>query len=272
MRHAFVVLFALCACAPEHLVQGRPYELKMPAGDDGSPLPLLILAHGYGVNGVGQDFVFPFSKQVDAKRFLYAEPHGTQDRLGRRFWNATDECCNFEELPVDDVAFFRALIDDVKAQHPVSKVFVVGHSNGGFMTLRLACDAADVIDAVAAVSASTWNDFTRCPASKSIPLLLVHGTVDGTVPYEGRPGRYPGAIETGKRFARRSACGGDWETLEPADFLDGLDGPETKKERITGCPTGAEVELWSLEGAGHAPTFDARWTGATFDWLTEHAR
>ena len=268
----FVVgaVLGLSACAPEHIVLSRAYELHVPRDDDGSPLPLLILAHGYGVNGIGQDFVFPFSKQVDALHFLYVEANGTQDRAGRRFWNATDACCNFENLPVDDVAFFRALIDDVKAKHAVTSVFIVGHSNGGFMTLRLACEASDVIDAVAAVSSSTWNDFTRCPAGRAIPVLLVHGTADTTIPYDGKPGLYPAAPETGRRFARREGCTGDWQDLEPADFLTGLADAETKRQRFTGCRK--DVELWSVEGAGHVPQFDARWTSATFDWLQEHTR
>lgn len=269
MRWSLLLLFV--ACAPEHQLGGRPYELKVPSGDDGQALPLLILAHGYGVNGIGQDFLFPFSKQVDAKRFLYVEAHGTQDRAGRRFWNATDECCNFENLPVDDVAFFRALVDDVKAQHAVKSVFVVGHSNGAFMALRLACDAPDAFDGIVSVSGSTWLDPTRCGAGRAVPLLLVHGTVDGTIPYEGKEGRYPGAIETSSRFATRAGCSGDREELARADFLTSLPGEETKRERYLGCPSGSAVELWSMEGEGHAPTFEAPWTTATLDWLEAHA-
>jgi polyhydroxybutyrate depolymerase len=260
----------LCACAPEHVVQGRAYELKAPAADDGSPLPLVILAHGYGVNGVGQDFLFPFSKIVDGSRFIYAEPHGTQDRDGRRFWNATDQCCNFEELPVDDVAFFRGLIDDVKRKHAISKVFVIGHSNGGFMALRLACEASDVIDGVASVSGSTWDDFTRCPSGRPIPVLLVHGTVDKTIPYEGKPNQYPAAVETGRRFASRAGCTGAWAAYERSDFLSSLPDAETNRERFTQCPT-TPIELWTMEGEGHVPVFDERWTQATVAWLLEKA-
>jgi polyhydroxybutyrate depolymerase len=264
------MLLTLAACAPEHVVQGRAYDLQVPAGADG-PLPLLILAHGYGANGFVQDVVFPLSKQVGAKKFLYALPNGTEDAAGSRFWNATEACCNFGELPVDDVAFFRALIADVKSQHPVQKVFIVGHSNGAFMALRLACDAPDAIDGVVAVSGSTWLDPTRCGEGRAVPMLMVHGTDDKTIPYAGRPGRYPGAVETSERFARRAGCTGDWEELDRADFL-GASAAETRRARRAGCPARADVELWSMEGTGHIPQFDGRWTGAVIDWLTEHAR
>ena len=272
MRLTAVLALMLSACAPEHMVLGRPYELSGPRGDDGTPLPLLILAHGYGASGIEQDFVFPFSKSREEKRFLYAEPNGTLDRDGRRFWNATDACCNFEQLAVDDVTFFRALIDDVKATHPVSRVFIVGHSNGAFMALRLACEAPDAFDGIAAVSGSTWNDFSRCSAGRAIPILLVHGTVDETIPYEGKPGKYPAATVTFDRFAQRAGCAEPREERERADFIKALPDAETNRQRATGCPARSAVELWSIEGEGHVPRVDTRWTNATFDWLEEHSR
>jgi len=265
----WLVFASLVACAPEHSVLGRAYGLQAPSGSDPStPLPLLILAHGYAVNGVGQDVVFPLSRQIEAKQFLYALPNGTQDRLGKRFWNATDACCNFENLPVDDVAFFRALIDDVKAQRAVGKVFLIGHSNGAFMSLRLACEASDVIDGVVAVSGSTWDDFQRCPDGRKIPILLVHGTADDVIPFEGRPGLYPSAHETGRRFARRAGCDGGWTEGARLDLVGNADA-ETIDETIACTP---RIELWSIEGAGHLPAFDQRWTSAAIDWLLEQTR
>lgn len=268
------VAVVLSACAPENIVLGRPYELRVPADSDGqTPLPVLVLAHGFGVNGVVQDFVFQFSKEVDRKHFIYVMPSGTQDALGHRFWNATDACCDFDDIPVDDVAFFRALVEDVKAKHPVQAghVFYVGHSNGAFMGLRLACDAPELFDGIVAVSGSTWNDATRCGDGQANPLLLVHGTEDTTIPYDGKPGLYPGEAGTSSRFAHRAGCTGPFEETERADFVGNADA-ETKKERATGCPSGSAVELWTVEGAGHVPEFDARWTSATFEWLQEHSR
>ena len=272
MPRLLVLLVLASACAPGGVVQGRPYEVQAPPSD-GEALPLLVLAHGYGVNGAGQDFIFPFSKIVGSRRFLYALPNGTQDALGKRFWNATDACCDLGGVGVDDVAFFRALVEDVKARYPVrpGKVFIVGHSNGGFMALRLACDAPDLFDGVVAVSASTWLDGARCPDGRAVPVLLVHGTADGMVPYEGRPDRYPGAKETAERFRRRAGCAGGLEALGRADFQGAAAEEETVKEGATGCPAPSAVDLWTIEGGGHALVFDARWTNATLDWLLEHA-
>jgi pimeloyl-ACP methyl ester carboxylesterase len=79
---------------------------------------------------------------------------GQQDRRGHRFWSATDACCNLDGLAVDDVAYLRAVIRDVSARHAVDprRVFIVGHSNGGFMAHRMACEASDLVAAVVSLA------------------------------------------------------------------------------------------------------------------------
>ena len=160
-------LLCLAACGPQYQVDGRPYALSVPPSVTG-PLPLVVLLHGYGVNADGQEVALPFSRDVAARRFFYALPNGTIDAKGKRFWNATDACCNDGEIPVDDVGFLRAVIADVKANHPGQidgrRVFLIGHSNGGFMALRMACEAGDVVTGVMSLAGSALNHNTTCHA------------------------------------------------------------------------------------------------------------
>jgi polyhydroxybutyrate depolymerase len=265
---AFVLLFS---CAPPHVVQDRGYELWAPDGDDASkPLPLLITLHGYGFTGRGNDTAFPMSGQMNAKKFRYALPDGTTDRAGKRMWNATDFCCNFENLPVDDVGFVRALVEDIKKTNAVSQVFLLGHSNGAFMSMRIACDAPELINGVVEVAGSTWKDETRCASGLKVPMLLIHGTADETILYEGDK-RYPGFKETAARFAKRNGCGTKLNAVDKVDFLS-IEGSETTRESMESCSRDGAVDLWTLNGAGHLPLFDQRWTVAAYDWLVEHAR
>jgi polyhydroxybutyrate depolymerase len=267
-------VFLLAACAPQYSVQGRPYELRIPTGVDATtPLPLVVMLHGYGVNGVGQDLAFPLSGQVNEKKFLYAMPSGTVDQFGKRFWNATDVCCNLGKLDVDDVGFFRALVADVAKVHPVKQgsVFIVGHSNGGFMGLTLACEAPELVAGVVSVAASTWRDPTRCRAGPPVPILLVHGTRDTSVPIEGREGVFPGARDIAGRFAGRNGCAGALTDVGRADFVS-IPGEETQLEDVAGCPRTGAVSLWTIDQAPHLPVFDGRWSARTIDWLVEHAR
>src|SRR5262245_23585189 len=95
------------------LVEARPYDLHVPPGyDPQKPTPLVILLHGYTATGALQESYFKLTPVADAQGFLYATPDGTIDAAGKRFWNATDACCNVFGAPVDDVAYIGAIIDD----------------------------------------------------------------------------------------------------------------------------------------------------------------
>ena len=136
---------SLCGRAAAETVTfaGRPANLAVPASyDPNTPAPLIVLLHGYGANGAGQDAYMGFSAIANAHGFLLLLPDGLLDPLNRRFWNATDACCNFFASTTDDSAYVRGLIEEVRAQYVVDdlRIFVTGHSNGGFMSYRMACD------------------------------------------------------------------------------------------------------------------------------------
>lgn len=277
---ALVLVFAT-ACAPQHQTQGRPWSVQSPK-DATEPLPLVVLLHGYAAAGWAQDVVFPFSQQVEAKRFHYAKLEGTLDQKGHRFWNGTDYCCDFANTGVDDVAYVQAAIADIKQAVAVKEghVFLVGHSNGAFLALRIACEAGGAVNGITAVSGATWLEEGHCPSGTTTPLLLVHGTADGTIQYDGLEGKYPGARETARRFAVRNGCDAAFDESATADFV-GDATEETKEARwkhcldargMTSTSDDALLELWSVQDAGHVPPFDSRWTGAVIDWLEARAR
>ncbi|MDK6614261.1 hypothetical protein QP286_26900, partial [Escherichia coli] len=58
------------------------------------------------------------------------------------------------ELGIDDVAFTRAILDELRAEQEISRVFLCGFSNGGQMVIRLLFDAPGLADA-ACIFAST---------------------------------------------------------------------------------------------------------------------
>ena len=122
------------------LVAARPYHFKEPAGyDPKTPTPLVVLLHGYGAGGIVQQAYLGLNGLSDSKNFLLAYPDGTLDSAGKRFWNATDGCCNFDHNPVDDVAYVGQIIDDVSAQYNVNRncVSTAGVSAGALFTDQL---------------------------------------------------------------------------------------------------------------------------------------
>src|SRR5437016_4268465 len=141
-------LFLLLACSsstpvpsmPSALIVARPYDSNIPAAYHGQPTPLLILLHGFGQNGFVQNAYFGLNQLSEDKGFLLAFPDGTRSSQGQRFWNATDACCDLDGSGVDDVAYLNAVIDDMERLYNVDKkrVYLTGHSNGGFMSHRMA--------------------------------------------------------------------------------------------------------------------------------------
>lgn len=257
------------------LVRARPYTLKAPAGNAAGPLPLVILLHGYGASGQIQNFYFGLSAQSDRSGFLLATPDGTMDSSNRRFWNATDACCNFAAAPVDDVEYLHAIIDDVQRRYAVDpkRVFLIGHSNGGFMSHRMACDASSRIAAIVSFAGATWKNTARCPAQPGVSVLQVHGTMDETVAYGGGTlgAEFPGAVETAAQWAQRNGCGSK-AAVGMLDLISTLPGDDTTQERYAGCAAGA-VELWTIQGGSHTPSLNtATWSASLVGFLLAHPK
>jgi polyhydroxybutyrate depolymerase len=170
----------------DHLAD-RPYQLMVPEGETDAPAPLIVLLHGYGASGAIQAAYFGILDVAAEQGILVAYPDGLKDGMNRRFWNATDACCNFTGGEQDDVAYLTALIDDVAANHPVdpARVYLVGHSNGGFMAHRMACERSSRIAAIVSLAGVTWDEPAACDPSAPVAVLQVHGDADTTIRYEG---------------------------------------------------------------------------------------
>ncbi len=279
MRPLLVSILFLTACGgttytPSPLVVARPYDVDVPAGYDKSKAyPLIVLLHGYGANGFVQDALFGFNALADARGVLVAHPDGTTDAGGSKFWNATDACCDFGHTGVDDVAYLNAVVDDVEATYNVDKkrVFFAGHSNGGFMSHRMACDAAPRIAAIMALAGDVWADPSKCNPANPVAVLQVHGDADAMVPYDGSANE-PSAKQSVATWAQKNGCTGDLVDTGMTLDIDGtLPGAETSVARYT-CTSGA-AELWTIHGGQHVPNFVMPdWGNDVFDWLMQHPK
>jgi polyhydroxybutyrate depolymerase len=254
----------------------RPAPMKIPSGYAGEPLPIVVLLHGYTVDAATQDTYFGLSARVDDRRYFLVLPDGTREASAamNRFWNATDACCNFYGSAVDDVGYILALVEEARASVAIDRVYLVGHSNGGFMTYRIACDAADRIDAIASLAGATFFDEAQCGAARPISVLQIHGTQDGTILYGGVATgamRYPGAEETVRRWATRAGC--DLGMLEAGSAIDldvGIAGDETEVETYRQACGSVEAEHWRIQGGGHIPALAPGFADLVLDWLFAH--
>ena len=266
---------------PDPVLAERPYQLVVPVGASPSTaLPLVVLLHGFAETASLLDTWFGMSDEAQARTFLLALPEGTRNATGQQFWNATDGCCA-AGVDVDDVAYLSSVIEDVKARHRVDgrRVYLVGHSNGGFMAHRLACERADLVTGIVSFAGATWDDASRCTPSRPVSVLQVHGTLDAVVLYLG--GRtvmgsasYPSAEDTVRTWAVKNGCTGTQLQRLTGDLDLALDVllDETTREAFTGCPQDGAVELWSIFGGSHFPLLSGDFATLTFNWLEAHAR
>jgi polyhydroxybutyrate depolymerase len=258
----------------------RPARLVAP-DEVTAPAPLVVLLHGYGASATLQDAYLGVTDQASTRGLYVLLPEGTTGPRGRQFWDATDACCNFTGTPVDDVAYLRGLIEEAIETRPVdpARVYVLGHSNGGFMAYRLACDIADDVVAVAVLAGADQLDEADCQPSEAVSVLHIHGTDDETIAYEGGPplapgrGAYPGAVDTVARWASRNGCDATPIDRTALDLDAGIDGAETTVRTYDGCPAGVDVQLDVIEGGTHIPRIGHEPVGANvLDWLLAHAR
>jgi polyhydroxybutyrate depolymerase len=255
----------------------------VPAGRDRrTPAPLVLFFHGYGAPG-GEEHAHGLDVDAlaDEAGFVLVTPDGTPDSNGRRFWNATDACCDFDGKRPDDVGYVRWILDDVASKMPIdpARVYVAGHSNGGFFSHRLACELAPRIAAAVSLAGAQWSDPSRCHASEPVSVLEIHGDADDIVRYGGGrifdlPARiYPGALETTADWARLDGCGDRPEPVGARfDFDADVAGADTTRLSYPGCRAGVSVELWTEAGGGHLPHPTREGLRAVWAWMLAHAK
>jgi polyhydroxybutyrate depolymerase len=255
-------LLAACGSAaypPGTLVVGggRPVPVIRPPDHDPTvPTPLVVVLHGFRSNATTIERVFPVASGAAVAGALLVYPTGGTNPFGQTFWNAASACCDLFGSGNDDVAYLIGLIDEIAAAVAVDRVVLFGHSNGGFMAYRMACEHGDRFAAVVTVAGALDDPPPTCAGPSPRAVLHIHGTEDGIVPYDGgqlfsRP-RFTGAEQTVATLATRAGCAATLTAGVPFDLDANVIGPETTPFAAA-CPEGQRVALWAVAGSAHEP-------------------
>jgi polyhydroxybutyrate depolymerase len=205
------------------------------------PLPLVLAFHGYGSQGKDLANGSGFNEIAEQKGFVVVYPDGIDRR-----WNPFNKFLT----GVDDVGFVPALIAHIKRIRAIDsrRVYATGVSNGGFLVQRLACESSSPIAAFASVVATLPNQLQgSCNPQTPVPILMINGTDDRKVPWQGGNMGYGSILSVPGTIAfwqRRNNC-------PPAPQVKHLTGDRVEIARYPNCQGGSEVELVTLKGVGH---------------------
>jgi polyhydroxybutyrate depolymerase len=232
----------------------RTYLLHLPQAYDGKEsLPVLFVFHGGGGQGKGMARLTHMNDVADERGFIAVYPDGIDNN-----WNDGRPEVN---PGVDDVGFISALIDELSEKYAVDtqRIYSTGISNGGMFSFRLACELSDKIAAVAPVAALMGEVLSRsCSPPQPVPVMLVIGTDDPLVPWEG--GKIGGRLADRGRALSEAATVSFWVKVDGCaqtpvvTYLPDRspsDGTRVRCETHPSGQDGCEVVVLVVEGGGH---------------------
>ena len=158
----------------------RSYLLKLP--DNYQPdrsYKLLLAFHGSG--GVAHSMQNMAQLEKISEEYIVVYPNSAEVE-----WNEGCSCNVARD--VDDLGFVDEIIADIQKKHIVQtgEIYAAGFSQGGLFTQNLACNRSEIFKAVAVVAASMSKQLAEnCSANNPISVLMIHGTADQSLPYEG---------------------------------------------------------------------------------------
>jgi polyhydroxybutyrate depolymerase len=162
----------------------RSYRQYLPTGFNAISepgIPLVVALHGLGDNMTNFSNV-GFSPIADTARFIVVYPQGALNGWSQTAWNNG----TLLSSSVDDIGFLSMLIDTMKVKYNIdlNRVYFTGFSMGGIMTYHMICALPSRIAAIASVSGTMSDaDISGCDPNRPVPVMHMHGTADGTVPY-----------------------------------------------------------------------------------------
>ena len=244
----------------------RTYRLYVPHSyQPNHPIPLVLGFHGNTGHADQFEASSGFSVLAEHANFIAVYVQGAGNPPTWNTWESSN-----------DVAYVNDLLDYIQLICNIdpARIYAVGHSLGGGMIHRLACDLADRIAAIGPVSGAYQNS-EPCTPSQPVAVVSIHGTADSIVYYNGVPpyGDTPGAYFTistpipqwASKWAKMNGCDGKATVIFKKDPVSG--------QQWSHCRSNADVTLYTIRDGGHGwpnpkDGFDAAQT--IWDFFVKH--
>ncbi len=156
----------------------RSYVIDIPASyDPETPYPIVFGFHGMSTSGeLFRSEFYGNLLSTMGDEAIVVHPDALGDPTA---WDTEQ-----------DVPFFDDLLAELQSLLCIdaSRVFITGHSSGGFFTNSLACERADVLRGIAPVSGGGPLTFGNTACVGPVAALVAHGENDETVAFSSGEG------------------------------------------------------------------------------------
>ncbi|MFC5757391.1 alpha/beta hydrolase family esterase [Rhizobium sp. GCM10022189] len=228
----------------------RTAILHVPQAAAGHAAPLVIVMYGSDDKAASFQKNSGFDAVADRENFATLYPEAIDGA-----WNLKSKRPAVNGEPVDDIGFFRTMIDDLVSRGIAdgTRIYATGFSYGALMTYTLACALPDRIAAIAPV-ASAMNEAQAeaCNPARPLPVMMVNGTSDEVQRYDGYIrsfGRLLSVPETTEYWRRADGCTG--QSATPLPHLNPHDLTRASLVQWSGCRPDTGVQLYRIENGGH---------------------
>lgn len=246
-----------------NLSDGRSYDVYVPRNAD-SRAPVMVAMFGAAAGDAKGAMAAETGLQIDAERtgsivvFPNAKMREFKGAVGAGVaWNVPGHQNLTKDVDnsYDDREYLDNVIADLgQRSKTADKVGLMGFSDGARFAQVYAADRADKVAGVVSMS-GTWIEGESKPA-EAVPMMIVHGDSDKTLPYDGGTGIMTMGIakmmdtnlEKSQPFMQSrvwsEAAGGDGTITSRVNH-------ETFEERNYSAKNG-EVKEYIIKSAGHA--------------------
>jgi polyhydroxybutyrate depolymerase len=225
--------------------------------------------HGRPDNGYGFAFLSDMNQVAQTENFIVVYPDGYDEE-----WNYATGISGYPDPGTDDVQFLKDVLDDVGQTFNIDRerLYLMGFSNGGFMTQRVACEAPDTFAAFGIIGATLQVGFEEfCDGKPAVPMIFMHGTEDPSVAWDGITWQGQqltrSITDTLTYWAIHDDCAA--EDSQVVDVPGTSTETSIRRFEFRGCADGTQIDFYAITGGGHTiPGVPDRLPAAQFGLTT----